>query len=306
MSTKTKALLAIFVAALLWASASSVAKILVAQANPFVVAFYRFGIASLILLPFFLKQKKPKKYFWHLLPLGLFNTGNILFYYTGAVLTSGNALVIIGTAVPIVTTLLSYFLIKESFAKQKILGILLGLVGVIYIVVLPIITHGQSFGGSFFGNLLEIGSLICWSLYIIYSRHILSKGKYTPILSTFMNVATCTVGSAIAALVTHQSFLVPAFGSPTYLGTMIYAAVGITIITFFLFQWALRYVSASMASLKEYIQLIAGVGINNVVLGEAFTVHYFVGSALVVIGVIIATGQQITKRLAALLFNQGE
>ncbi len=306
MTIKTKALLAIIIAACLWASASSVAKVLVAQTNPFVVTFYRFGIASVILLPLFVIAKKPKGYLLQLLPLGLFNTGNVLFYYTGAALTTANTMVILGTAVPITVTACSYLLIHESPSRQKLIGIVLGLIGVLYIVLLPIIVHGQAIGGTLAGNLLEVGSLLSWTMYIIYSRHILSKGTFSPIVSTSINLFTCTVGSAIAALVTHQSFLVPAFRTPTYLGTMIYAAIGITVITFFLFQWAIQHVSASTASLKEYLQLVVGVGINGVVLGEAFTVNYILGSALVVIGVIIATSGQITKKLSAILFSQGE
>lgn len=306
MSLKNKAFLAIIIAASLWASAGTVAKILVAHAGPFVVTFYRFGIASLILLPFFLTTKKPKGFFKHLLPLGIFNTLNVLFYYSGAALTNANTIIILGSVVPITTTLFSYFLIHESVSKQKIIGVTLGLFGALFIILLPIITRGQIVGGSLIGNLLEVGSLLSWTMYIIYSRFILAKGEYTPVLSTSINVFICTAGSFIAALIARQSFYVAAFAIPTYLGTMLFTSLGLTVVTFFLFQWAVQHVSASTASLKEYLQLVIGIGINAAILGEHFTVAYFIGSILIVIGVLIATGQQINRKLASLLFAQGE
>jgi drug/metabolite transporter (DMT)-like permease len=107
-------------------------------------------------------------------------------------------------------------------------------------------------------------------------------------------------------LLTHQSIIVPAFRSPAYFGTMMYTAIVITVITFFLFQWALQHVPASTASLKEYIQLIVGIGLNGIILGEAFTIHYFLGSVFVVIGVLIATSQHLTRRLASVLFSRGD
>ncbi len=304
MQVKTKALLAIFIAAVLWASAGTVAKILVARTDPFIVAFYRFGIASVILLPFFLKEKKPKGFFRALLPLGLFNSLNVLFYYTGAARTTANTIIILGTAVPIVTTVLSYILIHETVSKQKALGISLGLVGALFIVLLPILVQGQALGGTLTGNLLEVGSLLSWSSYIVYSRFILSKGKYSPVLSTSMNFFACAVSSALAALITRQSFYVPPFATPSYLGTMLFAAIILTVVTYFLFQWGVQHVSASTASLKEYVQLVIGIGINAAILGEHFTLAYFIGSLFIVVGVLIATGQHVSRKLAGLLFAQ--
>ncbi|MCL4360387.1 DMT family transporter [Patescibacteria group bacterium] len=290
MSLRTKALLAVFAAALLWSGANSVGKILVTHTNPFVIAFYRFTLASLIILPWFWKAKKPKNFAFRLLPLGIFNGGNILFFYSGLARTTANTSSILGATVPIVTLLLSALIIHETITGKRILGVLIGLLGALFIIILPELKHGAPIYGNFSGNILLLGSILSWTLYIISSRKILSKDTFDPVLALAMNFFVTSAMTGLAALLTHQSFLVPAFSDGNYIVVFLYAVLGITITTFFLFQWAVQYLSATTVSLKEYLQLVIGIGLNILILGERMTVEYVLGSILVVIGLIVATG----------------
>ena len=306
MTVYHKALLAILISAILWASAGSVSKLLFLESPPFVAASHRFLLASLIMLPFFLRAKKPKNFFRILLPLGIFNTGNVLCYYVGLSLTTANTGSILGTAVPLVVALLSPFFIKERIEKEKFIGIIIGLIGALCIVLLPMIEKGGATSGNIVGNLFMVASLLSWSMYIIYSRRVLAGGNYSPVLSTSVNIFTVTTAAVTASLLSRQPLLTPALFIPTYFGVLIFAAIGITVATFFLFQWGVEHISASTASLKEYIQPICAVAINAVVLGEQLTTTYILGAILIVIGVLFATHKHIPRKIAATLFAQGE
>jgi len=298
MSVKTKALIAIFTAAILWASAGTVAKILFQTAPPFVAATHRFLLASCIILPLFLRERKPKGFVMKLLPLGLLNTGNVLFYFSGLALTTANTASILGTAVPLTTALCSWFIINERLSKEQIIGIVIGLIGALLIVVVPLLDRDSVMTGSVIGNLLLVGSLFCWTGYIVYARYVLRDGLYSPVLSTSINIFTVAAASATAAVITKQPIVSSAYLSPSYAGLLFYAAIGITIITFFLFQWGVQHVSAATASLKEYIQMVFGVGINAGLLGEHLTGAYIIGSVLVAMGVFIATGKKLRNYFA--------
>ena len=102
------------------------------------------------------------------------------------------------------------------------------------------------------------------------------------------------------ALFTGKSLVSSIYMSPTYLGLLFYAATGFTIVTFFLFQWGIRHVSASTASLKEYLQLVLSVSINTIVLSERLSMPFFLGSILIVLGVVLATRQRPDKKMVAL------
>ncbi len=306
MSSRTKALIAILIASLLWSSSATVPKILFLSAPPFTVAFERFFIASLLILPLVARERKPKHYIRTLLPLGLFNAGNILFYYAGLSLTTANTASILGTTVPLVVTLLSYLLLGETVSKQKLFGIIVGLAGALLIVALPILTHTSVASGSLLGNLFLVGSTLSWTMYILYSRSVLAKGNFSPLLSTSMNIGVVTICTGIAALFFRQPLITPALLQSSYVLLLLFAAIAITLVTFFLFQWGVQHVSAATASLKEYIQLVFGVGINTFVLHEQLTGSYIVGSILVALGVFIATSEHLTRKTAAALFTQSE
>lgn len=151
-----------------------------------------------------------------------------------------------------------------------------------------------------------VGSLLSWSMYIIYSRRVLAGGNYSPMLSTSVNIFTVTTAAVTASLLSGQQLLTPALFIPSYLGVLVFAAIGITVATFFLFQWGVEHVSASTASLKEYIQPICAVAINAVILGERLTTTYILGAILIIIGVLFATHKHIPRKTAATLFAQGE
>jgi drug/metabolite transporter (DMT)-like permease len=302
MSPYTKGLFAICIAAILWASTGSVSKLLFLTSPPIVVASHRFLLASLILLPFFLLSKKPKGYVKQLLPLGLWNTGNILLFYTGLHLSTANTALIIGTAGPLITLALSHRLIAEPLNKHKIIGVTFGFIGALYIVFLPILSHGELPIGNFLGNLCLVGSNICWSTYIIYSRKILLTGSHPAVLSTFINLVTVAVVTTVIALSSGSTVFVSSLSQNTYILLIVYAAVAITVITFFLFQWGVQYVSASTASLKEYLQLIVGVAFNALILGEKLTVHYFIGSICIIAGIFLATNQTFMKKIEKLFY----
>lgn len=304
MTAYSKGLLAILISAILWASAGATAKILFHFAPPFVVAFHRFLLASLIIFPFFWNTKKPKGYIKTLLPLGLFNAGNILFFYSGLPLTTANSSSILGTTVPLITMILSGFLIHESISIQTRIGIVLGLFGTLLIIIMPLFGSSQSIAGSLHGNLLILGSVISWSLYIVYSRHTLSKGAFSPIISTAINIFVVTVVTGIAALLTERTITPPIENISQYIWLIAYAAIGITVITFFLFQWGVQHVPATTAALKDYIQLIIGVGLNSFLLGEHLTTTYIIGSIFVGLGVFIATGRHWSKKIATLVSSR--
>lgn len=299
MSVRQKAFLGLILAAVLWGSAGTTAKLLISEANPFVITFYRFLGSTLIVLPFFLAAKKPKHWLRTLLPLGIFNTGNVLFYYSALAYTTANTGSLLGAATPLVTAVLSYVLIAEPIAKNKIAGILVGLLGALLIILTPVLEKGQAVGTGMFGNVLMLGSALSWTLYVIHSKKLSGQKDFSPLLATFVNFATCTLSALLISVVTGKSLLIPAFANLGYLTLYLYVVLGVTVTTFFVFQWSVQHVSATTASLKDYLQLIVGVTINTIVLRETFTPFFFAGSALIIVGMGIVTGKRLTQRLLA-------
>lgn len=297
MTVRKKALLALLLVSILWGTAGVTAKILIAELNPFVVLFYRFGFASLILLPWFINAHKPVRTWKTLLPFSLLSIGNAVFFYLGIVHTTAVAASVITTSTPLLTAFFSHFLIKEHTAKEKIIGIIIGLIGTLIIILLPLWHEGRNIGGSITGNMFILLSVMSWTLYLVGSRKFISQEKFTPIVMTEINFLTLTLVCFVIAVATGQSFFTGAFYNPSYVLLLLYATIPVTVVTFGLFQWVIKHVSATTASLKDYVQLMVGVGLSLLVLGEAINIPFIFGSVIVILGVSISTRRAIWRIL---------
>ena len=112
------------------------------------VLFYRFGVAALVILPWFIKAKKPKNMWQILVPFSLLGVGNALFFYQGITRTTASSASVIGASTPLLAAILSHYLIGERTSKEKLIGIGIGLVGALCIIILPLWGQGKSIGGE--------------------------------------------------------------------------------------------------------------------------------------------------------------
>lgn len=290
MSSRTKALLAIVAAALLWSTAG-VAKILVRTFDPFTTAFFRFLVALIVILPLFLNEQKHKKtLLLPLLPLGLASTANIAFYYFGLKTTTANAAMMIYNATPLVIAIMASWLIGETVTKTKLIGIFLGLAGTTLIALLPTIERGGMVSGDLIGNLFVFGAVASWTIYTIGSRHTHTMKGATPIALGTASIITSTAAFAGLAALSWKPHYATLLLQPTNLLLILHLGVLVTVATYLLYQWAIKHSSATTASLNQYLQPVIALLFNIAFLGERLTIGFVLGSIVVMAGVGIATG----------------
>ncbi len=293
MSSRARAIVAIIIASLLWGTAGTSTKILLQTADPFVVSTYRFAIASLLILPYFLRAKKPASYLRHLIPLSLLAASNIVFFYIGIHITTANATTLIYAGTPLATAFLAKIIIKEDISRQKFFGVLMGLVGVVVIIVLPLLENQHQISGSLQGNMFIVLAVLSWTLYSIGSRHYISSNTYTPILMTSINFFVTFIISLLITVVVKQQLFSPTMLTFQFMGTLLYSGIFVTFVTYLLFQWAIKHVSTTTAQLKHYVEPIVGVTLNASLLGEHMSHGFITGSFLIFMGIAIMTGKQL-------------
>src|SRR3989344_2626506 len=154
MSDKTKALLILIFGILIGAPAASFTKIGLNSIPPFTFTFIRFIISAICITPFFLQKKIIiDRTFLKLFLLSLLPIVNIIFYVQGLKLTTANSTLLIQSAIPIITAIFSYLLIREKISGIKWLAIAFGLLGAWLTIILPKL-ETMSYSGNIFGNLL--------------------------------------------------------------------------------------------------------------------------------------------------------
>lgn len=303
MSPRTKAFLAIVVVSLLWSTAGIVGKILLKTFDPFTLAFLRYFIASIIVLPFFLKQKhgSVKKMLIDVIPIALLSSLNVALFYIGLPKTTVNATAVMYAATPLIVATIAYLTIHERLTKMKILGIIVGFIGVLTFLLFPALGRGEIAFGSVTGNLIMLLGVCSWAAFNVGSRFLTTTKQYSPFQV-----------SAISMFVSVPVYLlIMMFSPPVNLFTtlfdfntimlLLYLGIFLTVLTYSLFLWAIKHSSSTTSSLTHYLQPIFAFYFAYIFLGETITSNFLLGSLLVLLGVFLATGTRLMQELRKIL-----
>lgn len=311
MSPRTKTIIpvtllafgGIVIASIFWATSGTVAKLLFGTFDPFAIAFFRTATASLFLLPLFWKMNTHKftRLMRDVLPVALAFTINFLFFYVGVSKTTANAAAIIYVGTPLIAALIAHFFIGERTTRQKTAGIFVGLVGSILILVLPAFEKGKGISGDLGGNIYIALATVSWALYTVGSRRLSTQKQYSPIIITSISTFICALTFlAIVISMPHKTNILLSFLTPHNLLWFVYLAFFVTVVTNYLFQWAIKHSSTLMATLTHYLQPVFAFIFNSLLLGEQLTPGMIAGSIIIMVGVFLATGTGM-MRMAKIL-----
>lgn len=196
--------------------------------------------------------------------------------------TATNAALVL-VASPVLTLAIAVLLRRERASVTGGIGIGLGITGAL-LLILPRGRLDMSSAAAL-GNLFLLGSALSYSLYLVFTRPILSRHDPLRVVSWLFLLAALTVtpmdiGGMRKVFATGLS--------PAGWASIIYAIVGATAIPYLLNNWALSRVKSSVVAVYILLQpLVAGV-LGRVYLGERFGPHAAVAGALVVSGVILS------------------
>jgi len=249
----TKAHLALLGANLIYGANYIIAKgIMPNKINPTAFVYIRLASCALlfwVLKLIFVKEKVVKKDFLRLAFCGLVGgAANQLLFFHGINLTSPIDASIITTSTPLIVLFFSYFILKEGITKNKVLGIIIGGIGAIFLILYGNEAKGTS---SILGNLLVLSNACCYGLYLVMAKTLMSK--YNPItVISWVFLFGCLFASplGIPAFI-NTNF--EAFTLNTYL-TIGYVVFFTTFFAYLFNIYALKNVSPSVTSSYIYLQ----------------------------------------------------
>ncbi len=251
---------------------------------PMTLAFLRYVMAAIILLPICLKQEGGIR-LGKLAPLGFATTllGITVYYffeYTGLKHTTASAASLIVSLVPMMTLLFRVLFFRERISLTRWLAVALSLVG----AYLVIVTGSETGGSSLTGNLLMVGASLCWTGYILT----------TPKLLMSCSSLRVSTWQALAAVVTLAPLALAERGqwvcvSPVaWLCIFLLAAV-CSALCYVLYNLAMRAVDSLTVSLSINLNPITACVAGALLLGEQLTGMQLAGGILIVLSMIVDT-----------------
>lgn len=289
MSDKEKALLLIFLEALLSAGNGPVQKIGLFSIPPLTFAFIRFLLSTLIILPFiFQKRRKVWSEMKALSPMTLFASLNIMVFILGLKLTTATIAQLLYAASPLLTGIIASRLLGDRLTSRKLTGIIIGFMGILIVILLPVVEKGSQFSGNLLGNLLIVIGVICTSIYLVLSKK--AQQYHSPIVvnNTFIILTT---------ILLFPLFLFELIFSPgwwndislTSLSALAYTVVFGTIALWLVKQYAVKHGGVLIASLSLYLTPISTFILAYILLGEKLTLGIVIGGALALLGIFLTS-----------------
>jgi drug/metabolite transporter (DMT)-like permease len=285
--------LALIFAQLIWGGSMVISKISLQEFPPNTLAFLRFTIALILLMPFFTvitkKVKIKAEHIPKILLAGLtMITFNIFFLYQGLLLTTTINAAVLTLSLPILSVVAGWWFLKEKVYWINLLGILLGVFGAILIIGLPLLFVGNLTGSMLLGNVMLILASASYVIGAIISKKLLKSYS-----SLFLTAAIFLVGalSFLPAAINDYIQNPLWFEKVTILGILglLYLAILSSISAYFLYDYALEKVEVSKANLFQYIEPAIVATLAVPILGERISFSFIIGTCLIVLGVYWGT-----------------
>jgi drug/metabolite transporter (DMT)-like permease len=289
--------LLLFIQPIFMASNLIVARGGVEYVPPISLAFWRWTVVVLILLPFtysfLIKNSKIiKKEFKKLFFIGAMGCGVCgAFPFLAGETTTVTNMGIIYTSSPVFIILISVMFFNEKVNFIKIIGLVSCLIGVFAIIIKGDLNLLVNLNFTI-GDLWMLGAAIGWALYSIYLFYWKTQ---LPIFQRFTLVAFFGAVSLLPFYIAEEILIQRTIFDANFFLWVIFAAVSPGIIAFTLYTMVQKKLGASLTGFTLYIFTIYAAIYGFILFDEKLEVYHFLGTVLVFIGVYLAKKNYATK-----------
>jgi drug/metabolite transporter (DMT)-like permease len=278
--------LAIIVFCLIWSFAFVAGKIGVTDCPPLILLAARFSLAGILILGISVLRRDSWSMSWRdILVFAILGVANNALYlglgYTGLKTVSAGLGALIVSANPVFTAAFAALFLGEQLTGRKVTGLLLGIVGVSFIV-----WHRMSVGtDSLHGIMFTLASLASIVAGTILFKVLSPKGSLW-IGNGIQNLAAGLVLVPFAFTLADVGDIVP---SARLLEAFAFLTLGGSILGYLLWFHLLKVCGATAASAYHFLMPPLGMLFAWMVLGEHVEVRDLMGIVPVALGIYLVT-----------------
>jgi drug/metabolite transporter (DMT)-like permease len=284
--------LLMLIAALFWALGHPFGKIALREVHPFQLGAFNLIAGFFSLLIFLAVTRRLKELFklpfrdllssLFLGVFGFFLYQILTFSALSRIPASMNA-VLISTNVVFILIFSAIFL-KEKIQLYKIAGIVLAFAGVLFVTFNTGFSAGPNV--NLLGCIFSICAVISFTLYSIFGKHVLSRND--PLIVSTLAIFSGAVLLTLMTLFTEGFQTLSGVGAQTW---VIMIMLGVTMIgtSYPLYFTCLKRMPASHVSIYIYMTPVFAVILSLVILKERFSWPFWLGTVLVLSGIVISS-----------------
>tara|TARA_Y100001949_G_scaffold171263_1_gene173459 strand:- start:6874 stop:7809 length:936 start_codon:yes stop_codon:yes gene_type:complete len=283
----------LLLAVLCWSGNALVARAFHEAIPPLTLAFWRWTLATCLLLPFVVRsiwthRATLRAAGWRLLvvaALGISSYNSLL--YSAAQSTEAINLTLVNTCLPLFTFIGGGLLLGEWPARRAWFGMAIAACGLVYLI-----SRGSwdAFANLAFkmGDLIMLVAVLVWALYTLSLRRWSSFLQVPPLtlLGVLMAIGTPLILPFYLFEYSHVGGFTP---SLTNLSVIAYTAVFASLIAYLSWNHGVKTVGAAKAAMATYLMPVFTAILGWLLLGEGLQLFHWIGGGLIFAGLLLAT-----------------
>ena len=274
---------------LFWSGNFILGRFIHEELAPLEIAMFRWLGVFILLLPYIFQKRQSiiktlNTHFFILLILSLLGiTGFNTILYVGLSYTSATNALLINSSVPILIILLSMLILKTTITHLQIIGVLISMLGVIYLAL-----HGNlfsllslSFGK---GDLFVITASLTWALYSVLLKF--KPQNFDAYFATTVMIGTIILLGIYKSFGYSISHFID-FSLPAKL-TIAYTVIFPSIISYYFWHQGIANIGADKTGQFTHLMPLFGAIEAYLFLGEKMMTYHIIGMAMIGIGIYLS------------------
>ncbi|MEC1292508.1 DMT family transporter [Bacillus mojavensis] len=280
----------IAIISLIWGYLWVTVKIGLQDFPPFLFSSLRLFIGAAVLFIVLIVQREnfmPKKSEWK--PFFILAVLMCIGYYALSTfgmqfVDSGVSSVLVYT-MPIIISLMAHYLLDERLTINKGIGLIIGAMGLIFIVGTQI--FHLSFNSTLLGEAIILVSAFFWACANIYTKKI--GGTHHKIKMTMWQMLIGAILILIISITSEYNEIRELSVSTPSILALLYNGILGSAVAFVGWNWVLGKIDASIASISLMSVPLLGLFFGWLQLGEEITSNILIGAILVCIGIVLTS-----------------
>lgn len=282
---RKEAIFLTIIASSLWGTSFPAIKIGLQYMDAYTFVFLRFVFALLIMLALVLLRKKFTFNFNKrlILFLGIINGVAYLLQYIGMSYTSASKSSLLVNLTVVWVAFLSPILIKEKISRKKMSGVILSLIGIVFITT-NLDFNSLGFG-DIVGDFIVILAGIIWALFILFNKPLVDQSKNLILSLTWLLFFTILPLLPVVPFSVNNFLNLPL---EAWIA-IIYTAVFCWNIPYYMWSKGLQNISAVTSTIILLNEIIVSVIISIIFLGESLTIISGIGAAIIMVAILLVS-----------------
>jgi len=266
-------------------SSSAAVLVRLCNAPALIIATYRLGISSLVVLPLAVYKSGKQLVSGRssdrvaLICSGIFLAIHFAFWISSLDHTSVASSAVLVNTIPIFVGLGGWLILKEKITRRLTIGTAVAFAGAATVALVD-----WEEGHGFFGDLLAVGGAITVSGHLLISRRQRQRLDLLPYLG-IVNTVSAVVLIALSISAQHDFF---GYDDRTYL-LFALLAIGPQLLGHTSFNYVLKRISPSVVALALLGEPIGAALLAYLVLDEVPSSAFFIGAPIIFSGILLAT-----------------